>query len=139
MSERRRNEKEDEKHEKEDEKKQEKQMDEKFRRDPVRGITFAVILIWGGIVAWIQVANLVKAEWWQAWAVFFIGTGVILLVKAAFRLRPEHRRSIGGTVIIGLVLIGVGLGDIIGWGYSWPIILIVIGVLILGRVFWRRR
>jgi hypothetical protein len=139
MSERRRNEKEDEKHEKEDEKKQEKQMDEKFRRDPVRGITFAIILIWGGIVAWIQVANLITAEWWQAWAVFLIGTGIILLIKALFRLRPEHRRSIGGTVIIGIILIGVGLGDIVGWSYTWPIILIVIGVLILGRVFWRRR
>ena len=74
----------DEKREKEDEKRTEKVPDEKFRRDPVRGITLAVILIWGGIVAFLSVGNIVTATWWQGWAVFLAGTGVILLIKAAF-------------------------------------------------------
>jgi hypothetical protein len=138
MSERRRNEKEEEKkHEKEDEKRNEKQWDEKFKKDPVRGISFAIILIWGGIVA--LIGTLVDATWWKGWAVFFTGTGVILLLKAIFRLRPEYRRPIGGTVIIGLILLGVGLGDQLGWNIIWPVILIAIGVILVGRIFFRRR
>jgi hypothetical protein len=138
MSEQRHPEKEEEKREKEEEKKSEKQMDEKFRRDPVRGITFAIILIWGGIVAFVETADISKPEWWQAWSVFFVGTGLILLVKALFRLRPEHRRPIGGTLVIGIILLCIGLGDIIGWSYSWPVFLIAIGLIILGVVFFRR-
>jgi cation transport ATPase len=139
MSERRRNEKEEEKREKEDEKRQEKQMDEKFRRNPVRGIIFALILIWGGVVAFLETSHVVKASWWQAWAVFLAGTGFILLIKAAFRLMPEHRRPIGGTIVIGVVLLGVGLGDLIGWQYTWPVILIIFGIVLVGAVFFRRR
>jgi predicted membrane channel-forming protein YqfA (hemolysin III family) len=122
MSERRRNEKEEEKREKEDEKRSEKQWEEKWRHNPVRIVSLAIILIWGGIVALIQSADLVTASWWQAWAIFLIGTGVILLVKAAYRLMPEHRRPVGGTIIVGLILIGAGLGSIIGWSFGWPII-----------------
>ncbi|MBN1190625.1 MAG: hypothetical protein JXA46_12800 [Dehalococcoidales bacterium] len=139
MSGHRRNEKEEEKREKEDEKRNEKQMDEKFRRDPVRGIMLALILIWGGVVAFLETSHTVKADWWEAWSIFLAGTGVILLLKALYRLRPEHRRSAGGTVIIGIILLFVGLGDIIGWEYSWPIILIAVGLVIAGSVFFRRR
>jgi cation transport ATPase len=139
MSERRRNEKEEEKREKEDEKRHEKEWDEKWRHNPVRIVTLAVILIWGGVVALIETAHLVASPWWQGWAVFLIGTGVILLLKAAYRLRPEHRRPAGGTVIIGLILIAVGLGDIIGWSYSWPVILIAVGIIIVILAVFRRR
>jgi hypothetical protein len=138
MSERRRDEKEEEKrHEKEDEKRQEKQFDEKFRRDPVRGIFLAVILIWGGVVALIGTA--INVSWWKGWAIFLTGTGVILLLKALIRLRPEYRRPIGGNVIIGLILLGVGLGDLVGWNYFWPVILIIIGAILVGWVFIHRR
>jgi fatty acid desaturase len=139
VSEQHHHEKEEEKKEKEEEKKHEKQPDEKWRNDPVRAIMWAAILIWGGIVAMIDVAGWVHASWWQAWSVFLIGAGAILLIKAAVRLMPEYRRPVGGTVIIGIVLIGVGLGDIVGWNYTWPAILIVVGVILIARVFFRRR
>jgi len=139
MSDRRHNEKEEEKREKEDEKRNEKQMDEKFRRNPARGITLAVILIWGGVVALLQVADLINVHWWNGWSIFLAGTGVIVLIKAAFRLLPEHRRPMGGTLIIGIILLGVGLGDLVGWQYAWPAILILFGVVLVGAVFFRRR
>jgi len=143
MSDRRRNEKEEEKKEKEDEKEDEKrtekQSEEKWRRDPVRTITFAAILIWGGIVALIQVGNLVAVPWWEGWAIFLIGTGVILLIKAAFRRIPEYRRPTGGTIIIAVVLLGIGIGNLLGWRNTWPIILIAIGLVLIAQVFFRRR
>jgi hypothetical protein len=139
MSDRHRPEKEEEKREKEDEKRSEKEWHEKWEHNPVRVVTLAAILIWGGIVALIQSANWVTASWWNGWAVFLVGTGVILLVKGAFRSRPQYRRPVGGTIIIGLILIGIGLGDIIGWNYGWPIILIAIGIIIIALTFFRRR
>ncbi len=139
MSDRRRNEKEDEKKEKEDEKRSEKEWHEKWEHNPVRVITLAAILIWGGIVAFITAGDYLTYSWWEGWSVFLAGTGVILLIKAAFRMRPAHRRPAGGTVIIGLILLGVGLGDIIGWNYTWPAILIVLGLVFILLVFLRRR
>ena len=139
MSERRKNEKEEEKREKEDEKKAEKSWDEKWQHNPVRVIALAIILVWGGIVALISIGDIVSISWWKGWPVFLVGTGVILLVKAAIRLMPEYRRSVGGTVIIALVLIGVGLGDLLSWRYVWPVMLIVIGVALLVGIFFRRR
>jgi hypothetical protein len=140
MSDRRRNEKEEEKRgEKEDEKRREKEWDEKWRHNPVRIVTLAIILIWGGVVALIESAHIINLPWWQGWAVFLIGVGVILLLKAAYRLMPEHRRPVRGTVIISLVLIAVGLGDIIGWNFSWPVILIAIGIIIIVLAIARRR
>ena len=41
-------------------------------------------------------ADIHKPDWWQGWSVFLAGTGVILLIKALYRLRPEHRRPVGG-------------------------------------------
>lgn len=138
MSERRRGEKQ-EKHEKEDEKRTEKQSGEKWVRDPVRGISLGIILIWGGIVAYLSTGNIITASWWEGWSVFLAGTGVILLIKAAIRTTAQYRRPAGGTVIIGIILLGVGAGDIIGWNYTWPVILIVIGVVLISRIFLRRR
>ncbi len=139
MPEQKHNEKEEEKREKEDEKRSEKQFDEKFRRDPVIGIILAVILIWGGVVAFVSTSDINRPEWWAGWSVFLAGTGIILLINALFRLRPEHRRPIGGTVVIGIILLCVGLGGIVGWEYSWPVILIAVGLIIIGSVFFRRR
>jgi hypothetical protein len=134
-----RHEKEEEKREKEDEKRHEKTFEEKWRHNPVRVITLAIVLIWGGIVALIEVSPITRPSWWEGWAIFFAGTGIILLIKAAFRLRPENRRPVGGTVIIGLVLLAIGVGGIVGWGYTWPAILIIVGVFLVLRYAIRRR
>ncbi len=139
MSERRRNEKEEEKREKEDEKRSEKQSPEKFKRNPARAVMYAAILIWGGIVALLTVARVVTTPWWQGWSIFLAGTGVILLVKAAYNSRPAHRRPLGGTIILGIILLGVGVGEVVGWNYAWPVILIIIGVGVVAWVFLRRR
>jgi hypothetical protein len=137
MSERRRNEKEDEKREKDDEKRAEKTWDEKWRHNPVRVVTLAIILIWAGVTAFLATGNIIGED--RAWAVFFLGTGVILLVKAGYRMRAATRRPIGGTLIIGIILFVIGLGGLVSWGYIWPVVLIAAGVIIILLVFFRRR
>ena len=138
MSDQRRNEKDDEKRgEKEEEKHNEKNRgwDEKWRHNPLRAVTVAALLIWGGIVALID--NFVSN--WNGWAIFFIGAGVILLIKAGLRLTTAYRRPAGGSFIIGLVLIGIGLGGLVGWQFVWPVVLIIIALVIIFRGFYRRR
>jgi hypothetical protein len=44
-----------------------------------------------------------------------------------------------GTLIFGIILLGIGLGDLIGWGVIWAVVLIIIGLSILVRGFLGRR
>jgi len=144
MSEPRRNEKEEEKRrEKEEEKGSGRGWDEKWERDRLRMISIAAIFIWGGLVALAGTLNLFNYDWGgHGWAIFLLGTGVILLGKVIIRaLIPEYRRAIGGSLIIGFILLAVGISDLTGWSwdYIWPIILVAIGLSILLRGVLRRR
>jgi hypothetical protein len=136
------------KNEKEEEKRGEKReekgrsWDEKFERDRLRMISIAIILIWGGLVAFAGTLNLFNYDWeGHGWAIFLLGTGIILILKVIIRaLFPEYRRPIGASLIIGFIILAVGIFDVIGWNwnYIWPIILLVIGLFILLRGVFRR-
>ena len=146
MSEQQRHEKEEktrERHEKEEkhEEKEEKNWEEKWRRDPLSGMVWAGILVWAGLVLLADNLRLLaRFERLEAWAVILIGAGLILLLEVAVRLLvPAYRRAVTGTVIFGLVLIGVGLGELLSWDVIWPLILIAIGLFILVRVLIGRR
>ncbi len=43
------------------------------------------------------------------------------------------------SIIVGLVLIGVGLGELLSWDVIWPVVLIAGGVFILFRALILRR
>ena len=135
MSEQQRHEKE-EKEEKHDEKDRE----EKWRRDPLSGMVWAAILIWAGLVLLADNLRLLASfQQLQAWALILMGAGVILLIEVVIRLTmPAYRRAVVGTLILGLVLIGAGLGEVLSWDVIGPLVLIGVGVFILTRVFWRR-
>ncbi len=130
----------EEKEEKRDEK-EEKQWDEKWRRDPVSAIVWALILIWAG---WVLLAAnlgfLLRFERIDTWALIFIGAGLIVLLEAAFRLVvPAYRRGVTGNILLGLILLAVGLGNLVSWNIVWPLILIILGGSILVRALFRRR
>ncbi|MBC8509457.1 MAG: hypothetical protein ISR58_21245 [Anaerolineales bacterium] len=140
------NEKEMQKH---DEKSaEEKSYEEKYRRDPLGALIWAVILIWAGVV--MLAANFGLLDriripfvgrsvdfpfYADAWPFFFMGAGMILLIEVLIRLSvPEYRRPVMGTFILAIVFFGVGLGN---WNVIWPLVLIVIGVSILLRGSFR--
>lgn len=147
MSEPRRNEKNEKGEEKRGEKDEEKGRgqgwEEKWERDRLRMISIAAIFIWGGLVALAGTLNLFNYNWeGHGWAIFLLGTGVILIGKVIIRaLIPEYRRAIGGSLIIGFILLAVGISDLTGWSwdYIWPIILVAIGLSILVRGVLHRR
>lgn len=130
----------DEKQEKEEEK-QEKSWEEKWRRDPIGTLTWALIFIWGGVVLILETQNvMVDYPWWSAWAFFFAGAGVLLLLQALYRLAsPAHRRGVTGALIFGFIFGGIGLGGLVGWEWVWPLVLFAIAAIILVTGFVVRR
>jgi hypothetical protein len=83
---------------------------------------------------------LTRFERLDAWAIILIGAGLIVLVEVAVRLLvPAYRRPVAGSIIFGVILLALGLGNIIGWGAIWPIVLITLGVIILARGLLRSR
>ena len=132
--------------EKEEEKRGEKQeekkggWEEKWRRDRGNAVTWAAILIWGALVLWADTSGYAaKFSWWEGWAVFLAGMGIIVLIEAVIRLLiPAYRKSVIGSIVFGCVLLGVGLGGLVTWNYIWVVVLIIIALLILLSAFRRR-
>jgi len=145
-----RDEKEEEKEEEkrhEKAEKEEKNWEEKWRRDPLGVVVWAAVLIWAGLVLLAFNLDLVRRLALPApfgemasWAIILAGAGVILLIEVAIRLAvPSVRRPVGGTIILAVVLLGVGLGQVFGWHLFWPALLIALGLSILLRGLLRRR
>jgi hypothetical protein len=126
MSEQPRNEKEEK-----DEKGRGESWEEKWRRDPVDAASWAAIFIWAGLVLlaenmgfWANLSPLL-----ETWSIGFIGAGVIVLLGVLVRLLvPAYRRPVMGSLIFGAILLGIGLGELVGWVLIGPLILIAIGV-----------
>ena len=143
MSEERRNRSQEEKFEKQEkeEEKEEKNWEEKVRRDPLSAAVWAVILIWAGVV--LLFANLNLLDWMpflEAWSLFFLGAGAILLLEVAIRLlMPTLRQPVVGSFILAAVFLGIGLGNLISWSCIGPAVAIGIGIYLLISVAFRRR
>ena len=121
--------------EKQDEKQDEKNWDEKWRRDPINAAAWAAIFIWAGLVLLADNLRLfTRFERLDAWAIILIGAGLIVLVEVAVRLLvPAYRRPVAGSIVFAVILLSLGLGNIVGWGVIWPVVLIGFGVIILAR------
>ncbi len=130
----------DEKEEKEEkqEEKEEKSWDEKWRRDPLGSVVWAGILIWVGLVLLGDNLNLLP-ETLNTWSLIFFGAGGIILLEALIRvLVPAYRRPVLGTIILGVVFLGIGASGLFetwNWGVMWAIILVGLGVVLLLRGF----
>lgn len=143
---------------KHEEKLEEKSPEEKWRRDPLGLVIWAVILIWIGFA--LLASN---ARWRDAidgflaqlrfqaaesplegavdqlsvWSIIFLGAGLILLVEVAIRLIfTAYRRPVLGTLILAIILIGVGLNS---WVLIWPVVIILIGLAFLYRGLLKRK
>jgi hypothetical protein len=116
--------------------------DEKWRRDPVDAAVWAFVLIWAGLVWLLSNTGLwenLLGEGVEAWSIGFLGAGLIILLGVVFRLLvPAYRRPVTGGLILGVVFIGIGLGELTSWVVVGPLILLAIGVGILLTGILRR-
>lgn len=136
---------------------EEKSWEEKYHRDPLGSIIWALILIWVGVVFLLsnlgllddllQMTNLLPGfgfldRFISAWPIILLGMGVLLLIEVLIRLLvPAYRRPVTGTIILAVILIGIGLGQItsLSWNIIWPVILILLGLSFLFRGLFRPR
>lgn len=129
--------------EKAEEKQHEKRFEEKSRRDPLSSMIWAGILIWVGVALLANnlgiLDNVPVLQQFEAWSLAFAGAGIIVLLEVLIRLTvPEYSGPVIGTLIFGLILLSIGMGDIVQWDFIWPVIVIVAGVLILYRAMTRK-
>lgn len=114
--------------------------DEKWRRDPVDAAMWALILIWVGLVLLGANMGFFGDLPLESWSIGFLGAGAIILLTVLFRLMvPAYRKPLAGSVILGVIFIGIGLGDLIGWVIIGPLVLIGIGAGIILTGLFRRR
>ena len=107
-------------------KQEEKSAEEKWERDPLGALVWALILIWAGVV--LLAGNLGAFDLMSEFA-------AILLLEVVVRLLvPQYRKSVVGTLVLVGVFVGLGLGT---WNCVWPLILIGIGLSIIFRGFQR--
>lgn len=114
----------------------------KQRSDRLSSLTWALILIWAGLV--FMAANI---GWLDAlrssvslpegftiagmttWSVIFLGAGVLIFIEALVRtFSKSYRSSTGGSYVLAAVFLGMGLSTVFGWQAVWPFVLIAMGV-----------
>jgi len=113
--------------------------EEKWARDPLGGLIWGLIVIWVGLT--LVAANLSTFPWltWDnAWALIFMGAGLIFLLEVVIRVAiPTYRRPIRGRLILAFIALAIGAGAFIGWEVTWPFIIIGIGLAIIIGVLLR--
>lgn len=137
----------DKSQEKEEEKTQEKQEEKSFeekwgekdwRRDPLGGIIWALVLIWAGIVllaATLDLSYFDWLDWGKAWGAILIGAALLLAIEIALRLMiPSYAAPLRGRIILASILAIMGLSNFTDV-QLWPLIIIAIGVAVLLRAF----
>lgn len=132
----------DEKEEKEEEKRGEKEeKGEGWGRDPVSGVLWALFLIAVGLILLSESQGFITWEQFGGvWNLIFLAAGLVLLIEVVIRLIvPAYRRPLLGTLIGGIVLTAIGLGGMIGFNLTLPVILIGIGLAILIGGLFRGR
>ncbi len=112
-----------------------------WRSDLIDGLGWAAGFIWAALVILAGATNFAaNFSWWDGWAVFFTGAGIIVLVEVAFRmLLPAYRKSVVGNLIFGLILLAIGLGGLVGWIWVWPLVLVAIAAVILRGAFKKHK
>ncbi len=121
-------------------------LEEKWRRDPVSGLIFGLIVIWLGLILFTafgaghRMIPGASKEYLEEnfWGYFLLGVGVIFILEILIRSAlPEYRRPIFGRLLAGVALIFIGGGGILGIEQWWPLIIVAVGVLIVIYGFLR--
>ena len=127
-----------EKEEKGRDEKDQGSMEEKWRRDPLSGVVFGLIVIAVGVL--FLLASQDKIDWGNWWAYLLMAIGGIFIFEVVLRsIMPAYRRPVFGKLLSGVILIAIGASNIYSLGSWWPLIIIGAGVLILFNALFRHK
>jgi len=109
--------------------------------DALGPIIWGLIIIFAGLAfAAVNLGMYPWLTWENVWSVIFIGAGLLFVLEVIIRiLMPTYRRPIRGRIILAFVALAIGLGGLIGWAVTWPLIIIAVGLAIVIGVFVRPR
>ncbi|MGB9299552.1 MAG: hypothetical protein WCD51_03045 [Anaerolineae bacterium] len=109
--------------------------------DALGPIVWGLIIIFAGLAfAAVNLGMYPWLTWENVWSVIFIGAGLLFALEVIIRiLMPTYRRPIRGRIILAFVALAIGLGGLIGWEVTWPLIIIAVGLAIVIGVFVRPR
>jgi hypothetical protein len=116
----------------------------------ISSLVWASILVWSGLIFLAGNLGLLSRfakgfttvfpglptafSFLEAWPLVFLGAGVIFLFSGLIRLFiPAVSNRVGGAIILGMVFIGISLGQLFSWNVIGPIVLVAIGVVLLLR------
>jgi hypothetical protein len=117
---------------------------QRIRRDRLSSFSWALIFIWTGMVflaknfcpQWFSALlnPIGDSRWLSAWPLVFIGAGIILLIEVIIRLfTPDLRSHFGGSLIMSIIFLSIGLGLVLSWAVIGPLLLIAFGLSFLLR------
>jgi uncharacterized membrane protein len=97
---------------------------------------WGLIFIWGGLVL---LADLIgygnNFTWWDGWAVFFTGFGIIALIGGILAVKFRDYDKAGWNFIISFIMLGLSLGTLFNTGWIIVLIPLVIGIIIIIGAF----
>ncbi len=126
---------------------------EKSSLDTLSAVVWALILIWAGLVflasnlGWLEQLRLslrlpgeIEFPDFHPWSMVALGAGVLLLIEALIRvLLPAYRSNAGGNLLLAAIFLGIGLNGIFSWQLVWPLVLIALGLIVLGKALIQRQ
>lgn len=106
------------------------------RAFPHYGLFWGLSLILAGVLFLVHQAGWLAGDtWWQS---LLIGLGVISIINGVAHYRsPAYRWGSYGKFVFGIVLILIGALLMLGVSQWWPVVLIVAGIALLGRFWWK--
>ncbi len=102
---------------------------------------------WGGVILWAglvfgadTLGFLPQIGQADAWSWIFLGAGVFATLGNLYRVStPDYPNPTSWDWVWGGIFLILGLGGFTAFNMSWPLILVLVGVVILGKALFRRQ
>ncbi len=121
----------DEKDEKMEKREKEEEKHEKGEHDRSGPIVGGMIIILLGSILLLTDAGIISGN--DSWSLFLAGIGGILLFQGAYKYAQGMRGGSMGYLIGGVILCGIGVGNVLDLEHWWAVVLIIIGA---GIIIW---
>lgn len=112
---------------------------EEWSRDALGSLIWGLIIIFAGLAFLaVSLGTLPWLTWSNVWSVIFIAAGLAFFLEVVIRVAiPTYRRAVRGRLILAFILLAIGVGGVIGWELTWPLILVGVGLAIILGILLR--